>query len=209
MRKLTVMVLTALIGVQAQAYVEFAESGDVTPRGTFKVGLGPQIRMSDGSGVNVSAHFESGLRDDLSWRLTAGGGETKFYGGGSVKWIPIPDYENQPAIGARTDLTFGSVQDVTTTVFRLAPLISKGFQTDLVFFTPYAAIPIGLASGGGASNVFAQLAIGSDIKVDSWENLLFNVELGSNLSKSFSYLSLNMFYFIDAKDGIKVRPKKN
>lgn len=208
MRKAMIMVLTVLMGIQAQAYVEFAESGDVTPRGTYKVGLGPQIRMSDGSGVNVSAYFESGLRDDLSWRLTAGAGETKFYGGGSLKWIPIPDYENQPAIGARADLTFGNVANVTATVFRIAPLISKGFQTDLVFFTPYAATPIGLVSAAGASNVFAQLAIGSDIKVDQWKDLLFNVELGANLSKSFSYLSLNVFYYIDAIDGIKVRPKK-
>lgn len=203
-----VLILLALMSHQAHAYLEFAESGDVTPRGTWKVGAGPQIKMSDGSGVNISTYLESGLRDDMSWRAILGAGDTKFYGGASLKWIPIPDYDRQPAIGARADLQFGNVSDSTTTIFRVAPLISKGFQTDYVFFTPYAATPIGIATYSGKSDIFAQLAIGSDIKVDQWKNILFTAELGASLSKSFSYLSLNAFYFFDAKDGIKVRTRK-
>lgn len=205
--KLLAFVFGALLCLSSQsfAFMEFAESGDMTPKGTLKVGAGPQIRMSDGSGVNVTGYLESGFRDDLSWRVHLGAGETDFYAGGSVKWVPIPDYENQPAIGGRVDLEAGSKDSSTLTVFRVAPLISKGFQTDYVYFTPYAALPLGTSSYKGSSDFFTQLALGSDIKIDEWKNMLFNVELGSNISKSFSYLSLNYFYFFDAKDGIKVR----
>lgn len=192
----------------SHAYLEFAETGDIVPRGTYKVGLGPQIRMSDGSGVNISAYAESGFRDDLGWRAHVGTGDTDFYFGASVKWVPIPDYENQPAIGLRGDMAFANDNRVTTSVFRIAPLISKGFQTDYVYFTPYAALPLGTASTDGGSVTFTQLALGSDIKVDEWRDILFNVELGSNISKAFSYLSLNFFYFFDSGDGLKVRRQR-
>lgn len=202
---LSLLSILLIFSHRSFAFMEFAESGDITPRGTLKVGAGPQIRLSDGTGVNVTGYLESGFREDLSWRVHLGAGETDFAVGGSVKWIPIPDYENQPAIGGRVDLEVGSKSNNTISVFRVAPLVSKGFQTDYVFFTPYAALPLGISGSRGTSDFFTQLALGSDIKVDDWKNIVLNAELGANITKAFSYVSLNFFYFFDAKDGIKVR----
>lgn len=192
----------------AYGYLEIAESGDITPNGTFKAGVGPQIRMTDPYGTNLTGYLESGIREDLSWRATLGGGETKFFLGGSLKWIPFPDLENQPAMGARADLNFASADNVTATTFRIAPLLSKGMATEYVYFTPYVALPIGIASASGTTTVFSQLVLASDISINDAKDWLFNVELGSNLSKSFSYFSLNVFYYFDAKEGIKVNRSK-
>ncbi|PWU17183.1 MAG: hypothetical protein C5B49_09385 [Bdellovibrio sp.] len=203
-----------LVSFSARAWIEFAESGDVLPRGTYKLGGGPQFRMSElpgfsgtNSAATISTFMEGGIRDDLGWRATLGAGDLGFFLGGGMKWIPFPDYENQPAMGLRADVNFGKKNDSTLSAIRVAPLISKGVQTELVTFVPYAALPLGLASVDSTSSFMMQLALGSDIKPDAWKTVMFNVELGANITKAFSYLSINAFYLFDGGAGFKIRRK--
>lgn len=208
---LTSLLLTSLIALPSWAYLTVGESADVTPKDILKIGIEPQIRMSEGSGTNLSFFLDSGLRDDLSWRALIGTGETDLVVDGSIKWVPIPDLEDQPAIGVRGDLIFGREANESFTTVRVVPLVSKQMQTDYVLFTPYVALPLGLQGYQGRSTSIAQLALGSDIKLDEWKNAMFNVELGANLNNSFSYLSFNAVYLLgeNKTGGFRLRTREN
>lgn len=195
----------SLLAAPAHAYLAIGESADVTPAGTLKLGIEPQIRLSEGSGANVSVFIDGGLREDMSYRALLGAGETDLVIAGSFKWVPFPDFERQPAIGFRGDINFGREQEETFTAVRIAPIISKQMQTDYVLFTPYAALPVGMQGARSKTDTIAQLAIGSDIRIDDTPNFLFNVELGSNINRAFSYLSFNFTYLMNENHGFKVR----
>lgn len=197
--------LSILISPSAGAFLSIGESADVTPEGTLKLGLEPQIRLSEGSGANMSVFIDGGIREDMSYRALLGAGETDLTLAGSFKWVPYPDFERQPAIGFRGDINVGREAEETFTVVRVAPIISKQMQTDFVLFTPYAALPVGMQGVKGKTDTIAQLAIGSDIRVDDTPNFLFNAELGTNINRAFSYLSFNVTYLMNENHGFKVR----
>jgi hypothetical protein len=90
------------------AYYTFQDTGDLLKPGTYAVGGELQFKTSDGSGTNIIGRAEGGWRDDLNWRGFAGLGKVDFQAGGLVKWVPIPDFGKQPAIG----LSFGGLKKV-------------------------------------------------------------------------------------------------
>lgn len=189
----------------SHAYLTVGESADVTPQGILKIGIEPQIRMSEGSGANLTGFVDGAVSEDLSYRVQLGAGETDLVFGGSMKWVPFPDFEKQPAIGFRGDLIFGREQNENFTTVRLAPMMSKQLQTDYVLFTPYVALPVGLTSFKGKSDSIGQLALGTDIKIDEFNTSMFNVELGANLNRTFSYISFNYVYLLGSDGGLKLR----
>jgi hypothetical protein len=198
--RLVGLALFLAIAVPAEAFLTIGESGELTPVGTYKIGVEPQIRISNGSGANIGAMIDTGINDEWSWRVQLGTGETDFWTGASAKWVPIPDYENQPAIGLRVDANFGRDADETFTVFRGAPLVSKSFDTEVGKLTPYAALPIGVWSMKGESDNISQFVIGSEGKFEQAPDWMFSAELGFNMSKAFSYISgTATFFFNDTK----------
>lgn len=136
-KKLTVLI-SALLFFSSQnshAFYETGESGEIAKEGTYKIGLMPQLRLSDGSGMNFTGFFDRALNDESSLRIHAGLGETDFYMGGSYKWIPIPDYKNQPAIGGKSR-PFMAVKTVTVWLrFEFIQLFQKNSRliTALLF----------------------------------------------------------------------------
>lgn len=210
MKTLKLLILTttlSLFAVSANAFLTIGESTDVTPKGTLKLGIEPQIRLSEGSGANLSVFLDGGIQEDLSWRAQLGAGETDLSLGASVKWVPYPDFEKQPAVGFRGDFFIGREANETFTTFRVAPMVGKQLQTDLVLFAAYVALPLGIQGYQGKTETLAQLALGSDIHLDDWKNSMFNVELGANVNKAFSYLSFNYVYIMNDKSGLKVRTR--
>lgn len=184
----------ALFSSPAFAYLTIGESLDITPAGIMKIGVEPQIRLSEGSGANVNFFIDKAIQDDLSWRALIGAGETDLVGTASIKWVPIPDFEQQPAIGVRGDVTLARDADQSFTTFRIAPMISKQIPTEQATFSPYMAIPVGMRGYNGGSDSIAQLVLGSDMKLTEVPNMMFNAELGTNLNKAFSHLSINAVY---------------
>lgn len=208
MRKLiSISLLTALtsLSIPAQAFLAIGESADVTPAGTLKLGLEPQIRLSEGSGANMSVFIDGGINEEMSYRALLGAGETDLVLAGSFKWVPFPDFERQPAIGFRGDINVGREMEETFTVVRIAPIISKRMQTDYILFTPYAALPVGMMGVKGKNDSIAQLAIGTDIFSQDTPNLTYNAELGTNINRAFSYLSFNITYLMNENHGFKMK----
>lgn len=185
----------------AYAYLTLGESGDVTPMDTLKLGFEPQLRISEGGSADFAVFLDSAIKEDLSWRGILGTGQTDLFAGGSLKWVPIPDFEKQPALGLRTDLVFGRDLDETFWTLRLAPLISKRVDSDYILFTPYLSPTLGFAGTKGKSETFSQLILGSEIRPHDMDRFVFDIELGSNLSKSFSYISFSVAYLLDGAGG--------
>lgn len=191
-----------LCGTQpALGYLTLGESGDVTPADTLKLGFEPQLRISEGGAADFAVFLDAALKEDLSWRAQIGTGQTDLFVGGSIKWIPIPDFEKQPALGLRTDLIFGRDVDETFWTLRLAPLISKRVDSDYILFSPYLSPTVGYAGTRGRSETFSQLILGTEIRPHDMDRFIFDVELGSNLSKSFSYISFNVSYLLEGAGG--------
>lgn len=203
MKKLVFLVLILCSTQQASAYLTLGESGDVTPMDTLKLGFEPQLRISDGGAADFGIFLDSAIKEDLSWRAMLGTGQTDLFAGGSLKWVPIPDFEKQPALGLRTDLVFGRDMDETFWTLRVAPLISKRVDSDYILFTPYLSPTLGFAGAKGKSETFSQLILGSEIRPHDMDRFVFDIELGSNLSKSFSYVSFNVSYLLEGNSGGK------
>lgn len=186
-----------LMAQTSNAFLSLSESGDLLTDGQLRIGLEPQFRISDGGASNFSLFLDSALREDMNWRLLVGTGDTDLVFQGSLKWIPVPDYQKQPALGLRTDVALGRDSDETFWTLRLVPLMSKQVDTDYVLFTPYIAPTLGFTGVKGTSTTFSQLILGSEIRPHELERWAFSAELGTNISKSFSHLAFTVTYLLD------------
>ncbi len=165
------------------------ESNDITPKGKFKLGVEPQIRTSDGSGTNFTAFLDSPINEEMSARVLLGVGDVDLTAGGSFKWVPVPDYESQPAIGGKVGFYFWRESDESFTTLRLEPIVSKRFKTELGDFTPYASLPLMFNSGKGNNETGIQIALGSEYHHPEADNMTFGLEAGLDAKDSFSYIS--------------------
>ncbi len=201
MLKVNLLMLVLLSFCQhSLAYMTTLESGHIEPVGTHRAGLMGQIRLTEGSGANVGGTFDSSLNETSSMRVQVGGGETPFFSSLSYKWIPIPDYENQPAIGLKLEGLYGKLKDDTSLALRAHPLISKNFITDRGNFNPYFALPLSYISYKSSSETTTQLVFGSEYMTDNAENFVFTFELGISGAKSFNYVAgLVTFTFKDTR----------
>lgn len=204
-RQLTSLVLCLLLTTPAQAFFETAETGEISRVGTYKLGAMPQIRLSEGSGMNFTGFFDTPLREDQSLRILLGLGETDFYTGGSFKWIPIPDYLNQPALGFKIEALYGRKSSDSLVSFRFHPIVSKRFSTDHGVFTPYGSLPVGVSSYRSSTDSQINLVIGSEYTNLELHNIDFGAEIGMNALKSFSYISGYVTFLMDEKVGFKTK----
>jgi hypothetical protein len=120
------------------------------------------------------------------------------------KWVPIPDYEKQPAVGLMSGFLYSrqgwqhEQRDVLD--FRVHPIISKQMETDIGLFTPYGSLPLGVTFVKGTSVFPVQLVGGTEFKPYSWENISFFAELGLDVHDAFSYIEFAAaFYFDETK----------
>jgi hypothetical protein len=205
LKRATGLAAITLVCVSAHGFYETGESAEIAAPGVYKIGVMPQIRLSDGSGMNVTGFFDRGLDDDKSVRVQLGAGETDFYTGGSFKWVPIPDYKDQPAIGGKVEIIYGRKSSDSVMSFRIHPLISKKFDTDHGLFTPYASVPLGVTTWRSNTETQVNLVGGTEWAPGNMKNMEFGAELGLNGSKSFSYIAGYVTFLLDEKTGFKKR----
>ena len=186
--------LLVTVSLRAHAFLTIGESGDITEPGHYKLGVEPQLRLSNGSGGNLGIFVDAPVNEEWSWRGELGSGDTNFWATGSAKWIPIPDYQKQPALGVRLEASLGRDHDENFTIFRVAPLVSKDFQTEVGKLTPYVALPIGIWALRGNSDTISQFIIGSEGRFEELRGYVLSTEVGFNMSKAFTYLSANISY---------------
>lgn len=190
-----------LIAFPSHAYMTTAESGELVPSGQLKMGLQPQF-VSQG-GMNFSGFLDGYVNDSSSFRLVLGSGDMDFHTGLYYKFIPFPDYENQPAMGARVGFVFGRDGDTSSLSLIAQPIISKKIDTDIGRFTPYASIPFGSTAIKSTSYNPIQLTIGSEYFTPTYEKVLFGGEVSFDIQDSFSYISFFVSFSADDERGIQ------
>ncbi len=203
-KKIFIMLSIVFLGINSHAYFSVMDTGKIVPSGKYRAIIGPQFVLSgDNEGVNASGRFDAGIGESTTLRGLVGVGEdSMFYGGASVKYIPYPDFENQPALGVFGGLTFASLKVGTKTkeavTLRAGPLVSKDFETDIGLVTPYGSLPISVTFVDGDTVYPVHLVGGAEFKPYNWENVSFMGEIGMKLNKAFSYIALAVsFEFSD------------
>ncbi|MGE3975928.1 MAG: hypothetical protein AB7F59_15495 [Bdellovibrionales bacterium] len=184
----------------AYAYFSTMDTGDILPSGQYKLGVEPQY-VSDPSGLNLNSFFDAGVTESSNIRVVAGVGSVSFNTGLFYKWVPIPDYQNQPAVGLMVGGTWARYKSENYPSVRFHPIVSKAFDTNIGLLTPFAALPFGITAGPSRNTYPMQLAVGSDWKPDGLEKVHFMVEMGLNLNEAFSYVSVASVIYFDDENG--------
>lgn len=193
------LILAALVLVAqpSQAYYSVLDTGDVIAPGHYQAIVQPQLVFNRYDGFNFVGAFDTGLNEESSVRGLIGFGKVDFQIGGIYKWIPFPDTARQPAIGGQAGVIVARVAGDTEVSFRLSPLVSKKFSTEIGDLSAYGSLPIGLTSRSNDTTVPVQLVGGAQLTPLDNPNLSYSAELGLNVSKAFSYLSVAVAYRFD------------
>jgi hypothetical protein len=181
------------------AYLSVQESNEITPAGKYKLGFEPQIKLSRGSGANFSGFFDAPINEEMSGRVILGAGDIDLFAGASFKWVPIPDYQNQPAVGAKVTGVFSRDNSDNYVSLGVAPIVSKRIDSVSGKFIPYASLPVNFVNGKSTTTTHINVAIGSEFMPIKADNMTFGAELGFDLKDSFSYLSGFLTIYLDDK----------
>lgn len=191
------LALSGLFTTQAQAFSFVGESAEIMNQ-NYAAGVGPQFKFSGGGGTNVSVWGDLRLSDELSTRALVETGDTDFYASGSLKYIPFPDLETQPAVGGK--ITLGVINDNggSGTVLRIEPLVSKKFQVEQWTLTPYGSLPVTWIAGfKGRGQSAIQIVAGSEVGQNSWKDWSLGAELGLQAKDSETYGLVYFKYLFD------------
>ncbi len=131
--------------VSVSAITPFVDSGTLLRPEKHEFSAHTQIiSHTQGVDFNIFVQLDEGFlkRRDFNIRYFIGGGESGFFTGSFLKWIPFPDYKYQPAIGASAGISY-NLFNFRTHYFslHLRPFISKEFETTVGKFIPYIAFP--------------------------------------------------------------------
>lgn len=194
------MAFPLLVTSQSHALNSIINSGNVTENGTYKLGSELQVLTDEPSGANVLVFIDLPTSSpSLDYRFKFGAGVTDLNLGVAAKWIPVPDLQNQPALGFIFDVDWFNDEEIDALSFRVAPLISKNLRWEYGIMTPYAALPLGgrqilSTYQGDKFDVFVQLAFGVELDFEAYQNLTFFGEAGFDLDNSITYFSLAARY---------------
>ena len=200
--KVGFLFLTAFIlSRTSQAYLSVGETAEILPEGFYKLGLQPQLIVSDSGGLNMGAYFDTYLGDSLNGRIEIGGGKTDFWTAASVKWAPIPDVDRQPALALRGSLIYARDEDANFYNLQVTPIVSKKADTRYGEMVPFVALPITFVNRDSKSSVASQFAIGAE-----WfqnKDVNYGGEFDLNMSNSYTTISAFISFPFDGAVGYK------
>ncbi len=186
---------------QAQAFLTIGESGEVVPANHYQVGAEPQLLLNRGGGFNFNGFIDANINDSTSARWVLGGGAVDFSTMASIKFVPFPDVDNQPAIGIRVGIGYARDEDQNLLFGQVAPLVSKKTTTDIGLLIPYVAIPLELVNAKSENYSSSRFVFGSEYIHPDLKEVRFGGELGIELNKSYSYLSVYVTLPFDSSKG--------
>jgi hypothetical protein len=190
-----------LFALQSKSHLALLETAEILPDNYYVIGIAPQLRLSDGGGVDVAAFASMHAFQDTDARITIGGGETDFWTMASLKWVPFPDVDRQPAMGIKAGIGYVRFDDENITEFQIAPIVSKRADTRYGKMIPYISVPVTFQKCSCVKNneSATQLTIGSE-----WfpqEDRHIGAEFNLNLKNSTSSLAVYFSFPFEASTG--------
>jgi hypothetical protein len=145
----------------------------------------------------LTAHFDAGISDSSQLRISLGAGESATHLDFSVKYIPYPDIDKQPAIGYKLGAIFANEKgNISSLAIRFTPIVSKTYELEKNHITPYLGLPLGVSVHKSTSQTPTHFVFGAELTPLSAPDMQFGAEIGANLRDSFSYVSAFIgFYF--------------
>ena len=202
MKLIVFLILGTFLSHLANAYLSITESAELVPTKHYQVGVVPQLLTSDGGGLNMNVFLDNGINEAMSARIEMGGGSVDFHTFASVKWVPFPDFEKQPAIGLRVG--GGLARDSSENLLhgQVAPIISKKVGTSFGLATPYIAVPFSIVNMQGQNTVGTNLTLGSQLNYEKWQSGVLGAEWSLDLNQSFSYISVFVSFPFESHKGL-------
>nr|BFD66531.1 hypothetical protein HAGR004_15530 [Bdellovibrio sp. HAGR004] len=194
-------VFALFLSSQAQAYLSIAESAEVLAPGKYQLGAEPQILTNKGGGANFNVFLDTSINESTSARISMGAGAVDFNAFASLKWIPIPDVDNQPAMGFRVGAGLARDEDENLLQLQVAPLVSKRVDTDYGLTVPYVSVPFTFLNTKEENIVASNIAIGTEFHYVDWNEVNLGAELGVDLNKSYSYISVFVTFPFESHKG--------
>ncbi|MFZ4403500.1 MAG: hypothetical protein ACOYOK_05300 [Pseudobdellovibrionaceae bacterium] len=193
------------VNSSAFAYLTVGESAEVLPQGQYQFGGELQALTNEGGGLNVSGFFDAPIDESTSGRVSLGVGAVDFAVGASVKYVPFPDVDQQPAMGVRFGVSVARDAGNTLNSLQVAPLISKKVESDVGLWIPYAAIPINLVNAKSENYIGTQIALGSEWLTPDLPEARFGGEVVFSLNRSYSSIAGYVTIPFESSRGLKRR----
>lgn len=188
-------------------YLTIGESGEVIQPGTYRLGGSLQTYSAGNGGLNVGGFLDAGWKEDLSSRFLFGVGSVEYQMGASLKYIPFPDYGNQPALGIRSAIWLSRFDEISVTTLQFAPMASKKIDINKGKLTSYVALPINIVAMKNQNVTATQFTVGAEYEHPEVQDVFFAAELQINLNKSDSGLAFFASIPFDNSSGFKRRAK--
>ena len=203
--KITLISLLLSSSFSSAGYLSIGESGELIKPKQYRIGASPQFLTNEGGGMNVQAFLDAGWNEEMSSRFSFGVGKVDFNIGGSLKYIPFPDVDKQPAIGVKVSGYFARIGSENITTVQVAPMVSKKVESDNGLWIPYASVAFNLGSIKDKSGMSTNFVLGSELQHPDAERFLFAAEAGFNLKDSFSWVAGFVSIPFDSQTGFKKR----
>lgn len=197
-----------VLSLNVSAYIDKAQSAELPNRGVDRIGIVPQISFSD-SQLNLSGFYETLLSDDRSFRLLAGTGSADLYFGFDYKFVPYPDYKDQPAIGGVLNMTISRQGSDNYITILGKPLVSKKMNVDQGLLIPYVALPVGLKVGKGTSTYPISLVVGTEMHPHEFQNMYFSAEITMNIQNSNNAIAAAVIFPFDPEQGFNLKKRSD
>lgn len=191
------------MSLSANAYLSIAESGEILQSNEYQFGVEPQLLLNHGGGINANIFFDAPVNESTSARVSLGGGSVDFSSFASVKYVPFPDVDNQPAIGVRIGAGLARDDSKNILLAQFAPIVSKKFSSEYGPFVPYLAIPFELINTKEENFASSQVVFGTEYSHPEVDGARFGAEIGFETRRSYSYISAFVTIPFDSSKGLK------
>ncbi len=186
-------------------YLTLGESGELVKPYQYRIGASPQFLTNESGGMNVQAFVDAGWTDELASRFSFGVGKVDFNLSGSLKYIPFPDVDQQPAMGIRLTGYFARMGSESVTTLQIAPMVSRKFESEYGLWIPYSALAFNVGTFKDKGGLGTNFIIGTELKHPDAERFVFATEVGFNLKDSFSWVAGFVSIPFDSQSGFKKR----
>lgn len=196
MTRIVVICFSVLLSPFSSVHAGVFNLPKYVPSSQFGIGVEPELTLTSGAGIGINARFQYGIGDMTNAHLIIGNGvgPKQFRVGGAMTFDFFPDVEGQPGIGMAVTALYGRVPTGGRMDALITPYIQKTIQGMDTDFTPFIAIPVGLAfMDSSAYSVVTQFVFGSGFKLS--ERFRYMIELGIGITASDTYMSTGLMIY--------------
>lgn len=178
------------LSTNALAYYSLMDTADILgPREYTITGEGQWVTSGE-RGLNVRTHFDQAINDSSQLRYTLGSGVNALQAGFHYKWVPIPDYDEQPGVGFIFGTSYAKIPGDSVLAFTAKVVASKNYFLEAGVITPYGGLSTSLGVRSDDTVSPSQLTVGSRWKPESWNHSFIMGEISWDITDAFTYISV-------------------